>query len=244
MKMILTIDIGNTKIKFGIFKKTKLVDFFHCNSNIEISSKIDEITQYSIDTVIISSVAPRITSLYKKYINKILQISPFIINYQNCNISLNVEEPSSVGSDRICNISGALKLYKYPAIIIDFGTATTFDVINNKKEFIGGAIVPGVETSAEYLMQKAELLNMENLSFPQNVIGKNTKTNLQSGIMFGAIDQVNGMIERINNETQCDNEIILTGGFSKILSTNLAIKHMLDINLTLKGMIYIYESNS
>ena len=93
-------------------------------------------------------------------------------------------------------------------------------------------------------MKKAELLNMENLLFPKKVIGKNTKTNLQSGIMFGAIDQVDGMIERINTETNCDNEVILTGGFSKILSTYLKTKHTLDISLTLKGMIYIYESNS
>ena len=85
---------------------------------------------------------------------------------------------------------------------------------------------------------------MENLSFPKKAIGKNTKTNLQSGIMFGAVDQVDGMIERINNETKCSNEVILTGGFSKILSTYLNATHTLDVNLTLKGMIYIYESNS
>lgn len=242
--MILTIDIGNTKIKFGLFKKTEPIKFFNCNSSSKIPNEINNIVKYSIDTVIISSVAPRLTSLYQNYINKKLKISPFIVNYLNCNINLNVDEPSTVGADRICNVSGVLELYKYPAIIIDFGTATTFDVINNKKEFIGGVISPGVETSAEYLMKKAELLNMENLLFPKKVIGKNTKTNLQSGIMFGAIDQVDGMIERINTETNCDNEVILTGGFSKILSTYLKTKHTLDISLTLKGMIYIYESNS
>ena len=242
--MILTIDIGNTKIKFGLFKKTEPIKFFNCNSSSQIPNEINNIVKYSIDTVIISSVAPRLTSLYQNYINKKLKISPFIVNYRNCNINLNVDEPSTVGADRICNVSGALRLYKYPAIIIDFGTATTFDVINNKKEFIGGVISPGVETSAEYLMKKAELLSMENLSFPKKVIGKNTKTNLQSGIMFGAIDQVDGMIGRINAETNCDNEVILTGGFSKILSTYLKTKHTLDVNLTLKGMIYIYESNS
>lgn len=242
--MILTIDIGNTKIKFGVFKKLEPIKIFHCDSTFKISSEINKIIQYSIDTVIISSVAPKITSLYKEYINKTLNISPFIIDYKNCKISLNVDNPSSVGADRICNIAGALQLYKYPAIIIDFGTATTFDVINNKKEFIGGVIAPGVETSAKYLMQKAELLNVEDLYFPKNAIGKNTKTNLQSGIMFGALDQVSGMITRINHETKCKNEIILTGGFSNILSEYLTTNHTLDINLTLKGMIYIYESNS
>ena len=115
---------------------------------------------------------------------------------------------------------------------------------NENGDFIGGAIAPGIKTSAEYLISKAALLNDIDLKFPKNIIGKDTKENIQSGIMYGAIDQVEGMIKRINNETKINNHIILTGGFSKLLSPKLKINHTLDMDLTLKGMIFIYESNN
>ena len=157
---------------------------------------------------------------------------------------MNVPAPETVGADRICNIAASLKLYKNPVIIVDFGTATTYDVVNKNGYFIGGAIAPGIKTSAQYLISKAALLNDTDLKFPKKIIGKDTKENIQSGIMYGAIDQVEGMIKRINNETKINNHIILTGGFSKLLSPKLKINHTLDIDLTLKGMIFIYESNN
>ena len=133
-------------------------------------------------------------------------------------------------------------MHKPPCIIIDFGTAITYDVIYNNYEFIGGVIAPGVETSADYLISKAALLSPTDLKFPKNVIGITTMENIQSGIMFGAIDQVNGMINRIENETGLKYDIILTGGISKTLSLHFTKKHFLDVNLTLKGMLFIYKS--
>ena len=127
-------------------------------------------------------------------------------------------------------------------IIIDFGTAITYDVINNNHEFIGGVIAPGIETSSEYLISKAALLSSTDLKFPQKAIGITTTENIQSGIMFGAIDQVNGMIKRIEKETRLKYDIILTGGISKILSLHFTQKHILDADLTLKGMFFIYKS--
>ena len=134
--------------------------------------------------------------------------------------------------------------YSIPAIIIDFGTATTYDVINNKNQFIGGAIAAGVETSANYLLSKAALLSDTDLLFPDNAIGVDTTTNIQSGIMFGAVDQVEGMIKRISLETNTEYFIILTGGFANLISPQLSFSHSVDQNLTLKGMIYIHESNT
>ena len=128
-------------------------------------------------------------------------------------------------------------------IIVDFGTATTYDVINNN-EFLGGAIGAGIETSADYLINNAALLSKTDLKFPDNVIGTDTKENIQSGIMFGAIDQVEGMIKRIIKEQNDNYTIILTGGFSKLLSPYLSIKHILDMDLTLKGIYYIDDANS
>ena len=149
-----------------------------------------------------------------------------------------------MGCDRICNVAATIQLYNIPAIIVDFGTATTYDVVTHKSDFIGGVIAPGVKTSAEYLIQKAALLNNAELVFPENIIGENTTENIQSGIMYGAVDQIEGMVKRINKETQTNNNIILTGGFSKIIDPHLSIHHIHDIDLTLKGMILINESNS
>ena len=160
-------------------------------------------------------------------------------------INLNVKIPSEVGNDRICNVVAAKEIYGIPSIVIDFGTATTYDIIDKNGNFIGGAISPGIETSAKYLIEKAALLDKTKFNFPEQVIGKTTTTNIQSGIMFGAIDQITGMIDRIKKETQNDNySIILTGGFGKLLSPKLTIKHILDEHLTLKGLLHIHSLNA
>ena len=122
------------------------------------------------------------------------------MNHNNCKINLTVDQPSEVGPDRICNAVGAQKKYGTPCVIIDFGSATTYDIINDKGSFIGGAISPGIDVSANYLIKKAALLNEAVFKFPKNVIGKNTNTNLQSGIMYGGLDSVQGMIKRIMDE--------------------------------------------
>jgi len=242
--MILTIDIGNTKVKWGIFKKKQLIYSSSLDEKENINKKILSITKYSLKAAVISSVVPQLTPIYKNLIEKELNIAPLIVNHINSKLILEVHEPNTIGADRLCNIKAAIELYNTPAIIIDFGTATTFDVINLKNKFIGGIISPGIETSAKYLIDKAALLNKTDFKFPKKIIGKNTKTNIQSGIMFGAIDQINGLVKRINTETKTTNNIILTGGFSKLLAPHFSFNHTLDIDLTLKGMIFINESNS
>jgi len=242
--MKLTIDIGNTQIKLGVFDKQKLINTICFSDNNEIYAKLETIKKSNPTISIISSVVPKLTSKYKDAIFELFGIDSFIINNQNCKINLKVPFPETVGSDRICNVVATIQLYNTPAIIVDFGTATTYDVVTQEGDFIGGVIAPGVKTSAEYLIQKAALLNNTELLFPENIIGKNTTENIQSGIMYGAVDQIEGMVKRINKETRTNNNIILTGGFSKIIAQHLSIHHILDIDLTLKGMIFINESNS
>ena len=203
--MKLTIDIGNTQIKFGIFDKLELVNSIYYNGNDDIYKILKSIKKHHFSQSIISSVVPELTLQYKKAVFEVFNIDSLIINNKNCKINLNVPHPETVGSDRICNVAAALKLYNIPAIIIDFGTATTYDVINKEGNFIGGVIAPGVKTSAEYLIKKAALLSDTELAFPEKVIGKNTNENIQSGIMYGAVDQLKGMINRINNETNIKN---------------------------------------
>ena len=242
--MKLALDIGNTQIKLGIFEHLKLIhtECFQHNDNQNIN--LNYIKKFKPTVSIISSVVPNLTDKYVKNIYNIFGLDSLIVNNENCHIDLKVPEPNTVGADRICNVVATIKIYNKPAIVIDFGTATTYDVINKNGQFIGGIIAPGIKTSSQYLIEKAALLDYVDFEFPEKVIGKNTEDNIKSGIMFGAIDQIEGMIKRINNETKQNNNIILTGGFSKLISPKISLEHTCDIDLTLKGMILIHESNN
>ena len=238
--MILAIDIGNTSVTCGLFKNESIIKRFNVNSFEALDNEINSI---KIEKIIIASVVPKATKQYVDYC-KINNYVNNLIDYKSSPLSLKVKEPETVGNDRICNIFATIKLYDTPAIIVDFGTATTYDVISTSNEFLGGAIGAGIETSADYLINNAALLSKTDLKFPENVIGIDTKENIQSGIMYGAIDQVEGMIKRIINEKKNKYTIILTGGFSKLLSPYLSVDHILDMDLTLKGMYYIDKSNN
>ena len=232
------IDIGNTNIVIGFYKNHKLVNVKRFET--DKSEIIKNIDFKNIKSIAISSVVPEI----EKFMLSKISTSYFNISFINSNINLDIESPSEVGNDRICNMKVVIEKKLYPAIIVDFGSATTYDVINDIGHFIGGAIAPGVDVSAQNLFKKAAQLNKVDFKIPQSVIGKNTITNLQSGIMYGGIDAINGMLNRIKKEMKGKiNNIILTGGFSKILSQYIEHKHTLDPNMTLDGIKLIWEEN-
>tara|TARA_B100001029_G_C15062623_1_gene459919 strand:+ start:785 stop:1516 length:732 start_codon:yes stop_codon:yes gene_type:complete len=236
--MLLALDIGNTNVTIGIIENSEVLVIHRIESSASAKEEFEKIDLSKISKVIISSVVPKQTSNYKEQCKFQLNLNPIIVKHDNIKgLILDVEKPSSVGTDRICNIVGANKKYSGPKIIIDFGTATTYDVINKNGTFIGGAIAPGIDISANYLYKKAALLRNTTFQFPINAVGRNTETNLQSGIMYGAVDSVKGMINRIQNEMHWENyEIILTGGFSTIISDGLSIEHHVEPFLTLFGM--------
>ena len=243
--MILVVDIGNTQIKLGIFEDEKLIYETSFITFEDFQSNAHLLNTYSVHSAAISSVVPAVTDLMMKEIKNLYAVRAFTVTHNNCGIKFNVEKPETIGADRLCNIAAAIQNYATPIIIVDFGTANTYDVIDVNKTFMGGAISPGIETSAQYLIEKAALLDKTKFDFPDKAIGKTTETNIQSGIMFGAIDQINGMINRIKEETQNKNySIILTGGFGKLLSPKLNITHTLDERLTLKGLLYIHNLNA
>ena len=235
MKKLACIDIGNTNTVIGSYKETLLYNI----NRIETDEfEIKKITLSDFENIAISSVVPKITGLLKKY-------NPFIITYLNSNLTLNIDTPSEVGNDRLCNIKATIKEYPLPAIVVDFGSATTYDMISKNGNFMGGAIAPGIDVSAKYLFKRAALLNKVEFKFPKHVISKNTITNLQSGIMFGGIDAVNGMISRIKTQfTKPIKTVVLTGGFSEILSPKIEHPHILDKNLTIKGIKEIWDNNN
>ena len=234
------IDIGNTNIVIGIYNNNELIDVRRLETN---QTNFDlELDLKNSNYIAISSVVP---SIEKDLVNHLNSKDLFLVSHLKSNIKLNVDRPQDVGNDRICNIKTALAENLYPSIIVDFGSATTYDVINDKGHFIGGVIAPGIDISAQHLFKKAEQLNEVPLTLLQNVIGKNTITNLQSGIMYGGIDAINGMLYRIKEEmNQSIKYVILTGGFSTTLSEHITHIHTIDTSLTLKGIKLIWEENN
>jgi len=241
--MILLIDIGNTNTVCAIYNGQKYIKYERIESKNDINQKLKQFSNYTIKKVAISSVVPQWTEYFIKKIKKQFSIEPFLISYKNANVKLKVDSCDEVGNDRICNVKAAIEFTQKNCLVIDFGTATTYDVINDKQEFIGGAIAPGIDVSANYLIKKAALLKSTTFKFPKNIIGKNTNTNIQSGVMFGAISSIEGMISMIQNEIKSELSIILTGGFSQLISSKLSFKHILKPNLTLDGIRLIYNDN-
>ena len=238
--MNLCIDIGNTSIAYSIWDGKQFASIQRIST---AEHKIEVPNINLLNSIAISSVVPNLTNYYSNYFNEI-GFQPFVVTYDNCKINLDVDHPKEVGPDRICNAFGAHKKYGSPCIVIDFGSATTYDIINENGDFIGGAIAPGIDVSANYLIKKAALLNETIFQFPKHVIGKNTNTNLQSGIMYGGLDSVHGMINRIMNEmNNTAIKVVLTGGFSVLISEHLEIKHILDETITLYGLQSILSAN-
>ncbi|GAG94069.1 unnamed protein product, partial [marine sediment metagenome] len=160
-------------------------------------------------------------------------------------LGLDVKDPDSVGADRICNVVATRELYGAPCVVVDLGTAITFGVVNEAGHFIGGSIAPGMETSARQLFSGAALLSAVDLKVPETVIGRDTETNLQAGIIFGTVDQIDGMVRRIQEEAGWDKmNVVITGGLGGLISGELRTPAVYDPDLTVKGLRLIYQQCS
>jgi type III pantothenate kinase len=243
--MFLALDIGNSNVVCAVYDSKKWIHSIRISSNLDFWNKFKTLKEYDITHASISSVVPKLTPGYVESIRNIFNIDAFIINHENSGIELNVEVPEEVGADRICNTAAAKKLAGCPAIIGDIGSATNYDVVNENGAFIGGAIAPGIEVAAQNLIQRAALLKKTAFIVPKTAVGKSTDSNLQSGIMLGAIDVIDGMFQRILTEMGWENSnVIITGGFGELISSHLTTQHMLIPTLTLDGIRIIYEKAS
>ena len=243
--MFLALDIGNSHVVCAVYDSNKRIHNIRISSNLDFWNKFKMLKEYDITHAAISSVVPKLTPVYVESIRNIFHIDAFIVTYENSGVELNVESPKEVGADRICNTAAAKKLAGCPAIVGDIGSATNYDVIDEKGAFIGGAIAPGPETAAKNLFEKGALLKEATFTLPASAIGKNTVTNLQSGIIMGAIDVIDGMFGRIQSETGWENpHTIITGGFGEMISPHLKTEHTLIPTLTLDGIQIIYEKSS
>lgn len=255
--MIICMDVGNTNIKYGLFEGDRLVLSFRVATDQKKTSdeyggqllSILNNNRISIDSLsggIISSVVPpldytlsRMCRLYLKF--KPLMLEPGL----KTGLNLKVDNAKEVGADRVLNNVAALLKYKAPLIIVDFGTATTFNVINSKNEFIGGVIAPGIKGSLDSLVNGTAKLPRVEIEKPATVIGKNTVTNMQSGIFYGFSGLVEYIIKRIKRELKCDDvTTIATGGFAEIIANEISCIDHVDKLLTLNGLKYLYDLNT
>ena len=238
--MILCIDMGNTNVVTALWDGKKYLNEYRNVSVLGINECLSHIDFRTVSKIIISSVVPKLTHEYINKLEKLTSVIPFVVDWQNCNLELDVDMPHEVGADSICNSFAAKNILGSPVVVVDFGSATTYDVIDVNGAFIGGAIAPGIDISAHHLINKTALLKSAAFQFPEKAVGRNTKTNLQSGIMFGGIDAINGMLNRIQIEMNWKNlDVIRTGGFSALISPQLERSHELVPHLTLDGMRFI-----
>lgn len=253
--MLLVIDIGNSNIVIGAYKGNSLEHSWRLGTSS--SKTADEyaalvnsllfhagISPPDISGIIISSVVPSVTSLFSTFCSTYLAVTPIIIDHKtNTNLPILYDHPQEVGADRIVNAVAARAKYGNSLIIIDFGTATTFDYINAAGEYCGGAIAPGLGISANALFQKTSKLPRVEISFPQKVLATNTISAIQSGLCFGYVGLVDGIVRKIMQETADQPKVIATGGLAPLMVARSETIELFDEFLSLEGMRIIYERN-
>ena len=246
--MILLVDIGNTSTKVAIFdikanKIKKYKSFLTCKKKT-----ITEIMKFKknikIKYSLISSVVPNVFKIIKKNLNKNkIKVFEFKEKKIKKNIIINVTKKHQVGSDRIVNAIGSLNYYKKNCIIIDFGTTTTFDVALMKNMYLGGIIAPGINLSLRSLSEFTAKLPLVKIFNQKNVIGKDTKSAINSGVYIGYSCLINGIIKKIMKQTKKKYLIVLTGGYSKIFKKNINYKTVVNKNITLHGLAMTAKEN-
>lgn len=254
--MILAVDIGNTNIKVGIFDDGRLVHSLRLSATqtrtgdeygFDILSHLSlkNISVGDIDGAIISSVNPNINYTFEHVCSYYFGVRAlFVGSGIKTGLNIKYDNPKEVGADRIVNSVAAFNLYGGPCIVMDCGTATTFNVINEKGEFIGGAISFGLKGASDSLAKAAAKLPKIELLMPDKVVGKTTITNMQSGLLHGYIGMAERIITKIKQETGfSDAKVIATGGLSEIIKKHSDIIDVLDRTLTLRGLNIIYNLN-
>ncbi|OGQ16943.1 MAG: hypothetical protein A3B70_01535 [Deltaproteobacteria bacterium RIFCSPHIGHO2_02_FULL_40_11] len=249
--MLLVLDIGNTQTVCGLYRGKSLLYFKRVETRkilrglrVILSPKFchPERSEGSLSSIImaihIASVVPSLNVKLKKKLKAQFKTKNihFLSHRSKLPIKLNVKYPKEVGADRLSNMTAAVKAYRAPVLIIDFGTATTIDYVDSKNRYQGGVIMPGLKTAMDALFQKAEKLKPVPLHFPRTSIGKTTKEQLQIGAILAHVEMVEGMVRRMRKETKTHAKIILTGGWAGLISKHLTLKHIHDPYLTLKGL--------
>jgi type III pantothenate kinase len=252
--MILCVDIGNTNVVMGLFDggslaasarfaTTNMRTTDECGFRAQgVLRKYSPESEVRLDGAVVASVVPSLKPYVIEMSREYLKCDPIVVS-SDLEIGLNlvVENPREVGADRIANSIAALELYNDTCIIIDFGTATTLDVVTSRREYLGGVIAPGVETASHNLVQRAAQLFSVDVAPSKNVIGRSTEDCMKSGIFWGQVEMINGLIIRMEDELQEECRIVLTGGLGNLFSEYIDREATFEPHLTLIGMQRIYE---
>lgn len=255
--MLLAIDIGNTNIVLGVMQGLDLIASFRLTTQTPRTSdeygimmvemlRENQITVSDISAVIISSVVPDIMYTVTNSIKKYLHHKPLVVGPGvKTGLAVKTDNPREVGADRIVNCVAAYELYGGPCMAIDFGTSTTYDIVNAKGEFIGGLITPGIRICADALWQRAAQLPHMEIKKTKGILDcKNTVTSMQSGLIYGYIGQVEYIVNKTKEAMGCDDlKVIATGGLAKVIQDGTDVIEQYDGLLTLKGLALIYEKN-
>ena len=253
--MLLTIDVGNTNLTLGLYEDKQLGPHWRLATDqarmpdeygLQLLGLLEHAGQTPADLVGISlsSVVPQLTSRVVQACREYLKQEPFVVDTGvKTGIRIRYEDPRAVGADRVCDAVAVMNLYGGPACIIDFGTATTFNALTKDGEYLGGAITAGINLAADSLFTHAAKLQRIDLQRPPSVIGRNTVHAMQSGLLFGYVSMVEGMVTRFRSELGSDMKVIATGGLAELVSKETKAINILAPWLTLDGLRMLWELN-
>jgi len=253
--MLLTIDIGNTNITLGLYEGETLSGHWRMATNHEsmpdeygimMSNLLEHrgVNSKDLEGICMASVVPPLTSRVIQACNNYLDSEPLNVDYMTkTGVKIMIDQPQTVGADRIGDVVATKRLYGGPACVVDFGTATTFDAMDAAGNYLGGAIAPGIGISADALVKYTSQLPRVDLQAPPSVIGKNTIHAMQSGLLFGYTAMVEGMVEKFRKQLGPEMKVIATGGLAELVSKQTHVLQVIAPWLTLDGLRMIWEMN-
>lgn len=255
MAVLLAVDVGNTNVMLGVYDGNELKVSWRISTNRQQTG--DEygiilknlfaqagIKEKALSGIVLSSVVPPLMFSLEEMALRYFNIQPLVVGPGvKTGINILMENPREVGADRIVNAVAGYELYGGPLIIVDFGTATTFDAVSERGDYLGGAIAPGISISTEALFQRAAKLPRVELVKPKKVIGRDTVTSMQSGIIFGFAGQVDGIVRRMIREFPVRPHVVATGGLARLIAAESETLEVVNPLLTLEGLRIIYARN-
>ncbi len=253
--MLLAVDIGNTNVNLGVFEDEELRATWRLATDVnrmadEYAVLLLNLLQHrdldksDIKEVSLCCVVPPLLATFEELFQRYFHISPLVVEPGiKTGVRIRADNPREVGTDRIANAAAAHHLYRGPIIIVDLGTATTFDTVSREGDFLGTAIAPGIGTAAEALFTKASALPRVELVHPKHAIGTNTVAAMQSGIVFGYVGLVEGIVARIQQELGGKARVVATGGYAELIAKETAVINEVNPDLTLVGLRLIYLMN-